>query len=448
VGLITDQHFFRFCVILFGPQNDDPHLMIHIRNTDAFGKIPLFRIADADFFAVVGRNLSGRFIGTHFTSHEQNFAVEFQVADIRPLEMMNMIQIGRVGKVAVKNDIAGDFLVDGPVHQPTDELIMIDKFNTLFVALLLFDELVKIQWIMLAGRTDVVGNDIVMGNLVSLFSMIPEAAGVLNVFAVVINQGIVDGNNALRAVTGIRAFLEPGQTFQVKGLFIPVAAGYPAVQAGLVRGDGKFPVDGRDVFLVGDHQAGQVLGEMAAFGFIGEQIPQAAEGFLDDDWKFNDSWHRNILHDIIGHVTINICRQKAHSDSNVSILQKFSNNARLRDERLNMELFTGLPDARVSIETYRQYFFEERFHGALGYVPPREFKEQWLTAHPDFCMGALPPAPRDLTLDASKQRGNEKGRTARESGPASAPMTGRRSGCVPAEPYPLTGNLIGEEIRT
>ncbi|HQJ68873.1 MAG TPA: transposase [Anaerohalosphaeraceae bacterium] len=125
-----------------------------------------------------------------------------------------------------------------------------------------------------------------------------------------------------------------------------------------------------------------------------------------------------------------------------------SYNARLRDERLNMELFTGLPDARVSIETYRQYFFEERFHGALGYVPPREFKEQWLTAHPDFCMGALPPRPRDLTLDASKQRGNEKSRTAREDGPASAPMTGRRSGCVPAEPYPLTGNWIGEEIRT
>jgi|GEM_PF-4599086 len=31
---------------------------------------------------------------------------------------------------------------------------------------------------------------------------------------------------------------------------------------------------------------------------------------------------------------------------------------------------------------------------------------------------------------------------------SSAPMTGRRSGCVPAEPYLLTGNLIVEEIRT
>ncbi|HOT72992.1 MAG TPA: hypothetical protein PLX18_12225 [Anaerohalosphaeraceae bacterium] len=31
---------------------------------------------------------------------------------------------------------------------------------------------------------------------------------------------------------------------------------------------------------------------------------------------------------------------------------------------------------------------------------------------------------------------------------SSAPMTGRRSRCVPAEPYPLTGNWIGEEIGT
>ena len=125
-----------------------------------------------------------------------------------------------------------------------------------------------------------------------------------------------------------------------------------------------------------------------------------------------------------------------------------SYNARLRDECLNMELFTGLREARVVIENYRRYFYEERLHGALGYVPPREFKENWLAAHPDFCMGPLPPAPRDGSLFASKQKGNEKSRTALEGGPASAPMTGQRSGCVPAEPYPLTGSLIVEEIGT
>jgi len=35
-----------------------------------------------------------------------------------------------------------------------------------------------------------------------------------------------------------------------------------------------------------------------------------------------------------------------------------------------------------------------------------------------------------------------------DGGPASAPMTGQRSGCVPAEPYPVAGRWIAEGIRT
>jgi len=83
-------------------------------------------------------------------------------------------------------------------------------------------------------------------------------------------------------------------------------------------------------------------------------------------------------------------------------------NGRLRDEFLNMELFYSLSDARWTIENYRRYYNEERLHGALGYVRPLEFKEQWLAGHPDYHMGALPPNPRDLTLIASKQNLKEK----------------------------------------
>jgi putative transposase len=123
-----------------------------------------------------------------------------------------------------------------------------------------------------------------------------------------------------------------------------------------------------------------------------------------------------------------------------------SYNARLRDECLNTELFTGLRDARIIIEDFRRYFFEERLHGALDYVPPREFKQQWLAAHPDFCMGALPSAAPDLSLCASEQKAIS--RTSEVQCPASAPMTGRRSGCVPAEPYPPAGAGILQETGT
>ena len=110
-------------------------------------------------------------------------------------------------------------------------------------------------------------------------------------------------------------------------------------------------------------------------------------------------------------------------------------NGRLRDECLNLELFYGLAEARWTIESYRRYFNEQRLHGALGYVPPAEFKQRWLAARPE-ATGALPPHPRDLALNASKQNRKDESRTTPLGHPASAPMAGRRSGCVPAEPYP------------
>ena len=117
-------------------------------------------------------------------------------------------------------------------------------------------------------------------------------------------------------------------------------------------------------------------------------------------------------------------------------------NSRLRDECLNMELFYGLSEARVTIENYRRYYNEERLHGSLGYVPPLEFKQQWLAEHPGYRMGALPPNPRDLSLDTSKQNVKGKSQATVLCCLASAPMTSHRSGCVPAEPYPLAGETI------
>jgi putative transposase len=71
-------------------------------------------------------------------------------------------------------------------------------------------------------------------------------------------------------------------------------------------------------------------------------------------------------------------------------------NGRLQDECLNLELFYGLADARWTIEAYRRYFNEQRLHGALGYVPPVEFKQRWL-AEPSMARGGggPPPPPRE-----------------------------------------------------
>jgi hypothetical protein len=65
-------------------------------------------------------------------------------------------------------------------------------------------------------------------------------------------------------------------------------------------------------------------------------------------------------------------------------------------------------------------------------------------------LGALPPDPRDLPLTASKQQQETESRTGPGGGPASAPMAGQRSGCVPAEHYPLTddSSIIARERKT
>ena len=45
-------------------------------------------------------------------------------------------------------------------------------------------------------------------------------------------------------------------------------------------------------------------------------------------------------------------------------------NARLRDERLDGEIFYSLAEARIVIESWRRHYNTERPHGSLGYKPP------------------------------------------------------------------------------
>lgn len=50
-------------------------------------------------------------------------------------------------------------------------------------------------------------------------------------------------------------------------------------------------------------------------------------------------------------------------------------NGKLRDELLNVELFTSLTEARVLAEDFREHYNHERPHSALGYMSPVAFKE-------------------------------------------------------------------------
>jgi putative transposase len=45
-------------------------------------------------------------------------------------------------------------------------------------------------------------------------------------------------------------------------------------------------------------------------------------------------------------------------------------NSKLRDELLNAEIFTTLPEAQVLIEAWRRHYNAVRPHSSLGYQPP------------------------------------------------------------------------------
>lgn len=53
-------------------------------------------------------------------------------------------------------------------------------------------------------------------------------------------------------------------------------------------------------------------------------------------------------------------------------------NGSLRDECLQMQLFQGIGEARIVLETYRLHYNDERPHSSLGYRTPAEFKRVWL----------------------------------------------------------------------
>jgi putative transposase len=72
-------------------------------------------------------------------------------------------------------------------------------------------------------------------------------------------------------------------------------------------------------------------------------------------------------------------------------------NSKLRDEMLNMEVFSSLKEAKVLIEGWRRHYNTERPHASLGYRPPAPQAFQWPAPQPWPAPPATPPlAPRPI----------------------------------------------------
>src|SRR6266508_2196866 len=270
IGAVGDDHLAWFCISLSFPQHHNPHRVRHTWNADTFGEIPLL-------FAVNGRFAPTQRPQLRFDpltrlpilAIDRDRAIELQITDIRALLTVDMIEDLGIGEVAVKGEIARYSLLDHPIDQLLAEYGVILEGLACGDATLLLTKAPKLQRVVLEGGADIVGDQVIVGDQMALVGMIPEPAGIFNQLAVMVDQGIINRDHAVRGVVGGRVALQPFEAPLVERLFIPVDLGDPAVQTGLVGRDRKLSVDAADGFAFGDEETSQILSEVPALRFVG-----------------------------------------------------------------------------------------------------------------------------------------------------------------------------------
>ena len=170
-----------------------------------------------------------------------------------------MVQVLGVAEVAVEREVTGDVSFADPVDQLTEQDRVIFKRFARGRALIPLLEPAEHQRIMLAAGTDIIGDEIVMSDLVALLRVVPEPADILEELSVVVDEHIVARDHALMAVARVGRFLQPLQPPRVQRGDIPIGLGEEAVQARLVGRLGELAIDPRHTFPLGDHQAGEIL---------------------------------------------------------------------------------------------------------------------------------------------------------------------------------------------
>src|SRR5438034_6948290 len=204
---------------------------------------------------------------------------------------MDIVENGGVGEVAVHGEGARDMPAVYPIHQVLEQLRMVLEGSVARLALLTLLEAAEVQGVMFARGADVVGDQVVVGNLVALRGVVPEPADVVNQLAGVVDQGVVQGNGAVVAVAGVGVFLQQVKPPLVEGLDVPGFVVDKAVEAGRVGGAGELGVDASDRLAGSDKQASQVLGEVAALRLIVEQVAEVLQGFLNHLREVYDAGH-------------------------------------------------------------------------------------------------------------------------------------------------------------
>jgi hypothetical protein len=240
--------------------------------------------------------------GLPLAPFDDDGAIGFQVADIRTVVSVDVVDDLGIGEVAVEGDLTWDSLSYDPIDQFDTQIGVALEWRFLTLAIFALAKATELERIVLAAGMDVGGEQIVMGNQVALVSMIPEPAGILDQFAVVVDQRVIDRNHSVLAIAGGRVGLQPFQAVCIDALNIPSCLSQEAVEAGLVSRDGEFAIDAADGLVLGEYEASQIFGKMAPGRFIRKEVTKLNEQLFHDLWDGNYCGHR-VLPSQMGIVT-------------------------------------------------------------------------------------------------------------------------------------------------
>src|SRR5215211_6369618 len=319
---ITHQRFARFRIAALLPKQDHPYWMFHLGNPHLFTEVPVPSVAHPYRFFGLPRNLASHRLEGLFLSVIDQLPVELEVPHIRTLGALNVIEYLGTREIAVKREVPWDATGDGIVDQLDTQLGVV--LERPLLTRVFFLEPAPFNGIMRSRGTDIVGDQVIMGEDVPLVRMVPEPAHVFDQLAGMVHQRIVDSNHAARAVTRLGIMLQPRQASVVESLDVPRHLIQPTVQTGLVGGDHKLAVDPTDGLLFGNDEPGEVFGEMASFRFVGKHVTKDVHRVLYNGWKVHNGRHQGDLpFRASGFLRPDVCHPLYASQPS---LQKFSTN--------------------------------------------------------------------------------------------------------------------------
>jgi hypothetical protein len=276
--------------------------MVDVRHPNTAREIPLSLVAAANRLSTRGSNRRREVVHFDFLPSIPNLAIAFQVSHVasrfaKPiLFAMNVIQVLRAAEIAVKREVSGNISLCHPVDQLPKQNSVILELLTLRLALITLLEDAKLQRIVFPAAANVVDEEIVVSNLVALFCVVPNPADILDQLSIMIDQHVVDGDDAVIMILRGRILLEHLQPTLVQRFGIPIHFSNETIPARLIGRHGELGAHAANVLLSGDHQANEVLRDMPTLRIIAKQVVKIRHRLAHDRREINDFGHHKNLH--------------------------------------------------------------------------------------------------------------------------------------------------------